>query len=331
MGVSPETTEDEIKRTFEELGIGEAIEIKRGVLDSKRLPGVTNGTWALRVKILDPEKVIPSYIHRRDEGELWSLNFEGRVFCCWKCGSGDHIGDKCRDQSRTFEEIFNGSVSDADFVKPSWAAVVRSGNVDNAEQSQRIKEMEAKLKEENKLRDREKRELEERERLKEEEKQKVIEEKQRLEKEERQKVLKEAAKKAEELKESKKDVSDDDLEDDSMNTLLANVGEAGKETKVDSSPVDPEAEAADRNLITAVKHKSWLEARALDSLISRGINIVVPQEVQDLETIFGLGAAQHQLAIEYQGIVNQETGNLDRGGRSTVKGQPIDRFFSIYK
>ena len=73
------------------------LRLKGGVLDSKRLPGVTNGTWALRVKILDPEKVIPSYIHTRDEGELWSLNFEGRVFFCWKCGNGDHIGETCRD------------------------------------------------------------------------------------------------------------------------------------------------------------------------------------------------------------------------------------------
>ena len=143
LGVSPETVEEDIKKTFQELGIGEVIESKKGVLDSKRLPWVTNGTWALRVKILDSEKIIPSYIHRRDEGELWSLNFEGRVFCCWKCGNGNHIGDKCRDQTRTFEEVFNESVTDEDFVKPSWAAVVRSGQGENTEQSQWIKDMEA--------------------------------------------------------------------------------------------------------------------------------------------------------------------------------------------
>ena len=85
LGVSPETSEEEIKRTFLTLGIGEVIEIKKGFIDEKLLPGVTNGTWSLRVKITDPEKFIPSYIHRRDEGELWSLNFEGRIFCCWKC------------------------------------------------------------------------------------------------------------------------------------------------------------------------------------------------------------------------------------------------------
>ena len=70
LGVSPETGEDEIRKTFLDVGIGEIIEIKKGLLDSNRLPGVTNGTWEIRVKIHDAEKVIPSYIHRRDEGEL---------------------------------------------------------------------------------------------------------------------------------------------------------------------------------------------------------------------------------------------------------------------
>ena len=52
---------------------------------------------------MDPNRHIPPYIIRREEGELWSLNFEGRRFVCWKCGSPDHIGDKCKDQERTFE------------------------------------------------------------------------------------------------------------------------------------------------------------------------------------------------------------------------------------
>ena len=106
LGVSPETEGDEIVRVFKEVGIGDVIEVKKGFLDSTRLPGVTNGTWSLRVKINDADKAIPSYIHRRDEGELWSLNFEGRVFCCWKCGSPTHIGDKCRSPNKTFEEMF---------------------------------------------------------------------------------------------------------------------------------------------------------------------------------------------------------------------------------
>ena len=150
LGVSPETDAEEIKRSFKEAEIGDVIEIKKGLLDEKRLPGVSNGTWSLRVKISDPEKYIPSYIHRRDEGEIWSLNFEGRVFCCWKCGSGDHIGDKCRDQTKTFEEVFNNS--DEDFVKPTWATVVRSGKATNEAQEKITKEMETKLKEANKRR-----------------------------------------------------------------------------------------------------------------------------------------------------------------------------------
>ena len=165
LGVSPETGEEKIKKTFLEVGIGEVIEIKRGFLDSKRLLGVTNGTWALRVKILDQDKVIPSYIHRRDEGELWSFNFEGRVLCCWKCGNGNHIGDKCRDQTRTFHEIFNNSLVEDDNEKPTWAAVVRSGQGESEEQRKKMKEMEAKLKEENRKRDRERQEVEQQKKL----------------------------------------------------------------------------------------------------------------------------------------------------------------------
>ena len=75
-----------------DVGIGEVIEIKKGMLDSGRLPGVTIGTWTLRVKILDPDNIIPSYIHRRDEGELWSLNFEGRASAAGSVGVGTTLG-----------------------------------------------------------------------------------------------------------------------------------------------------------------------------------------------------------------------------------------------
>ena len=76
---------------FSDIGIGEVVEIKKGLLDEKRLSGCTIGVWNVRVKIIDPEKIIPSYIHRRDEGELWSLNFEGRLLtmlCCLNCWRG---------------------------------------------------------------------------------------------------------------------------------------------------------------------------------------------------------------------------------------------------
>ena len=106
LGVSPETSEHEIRKTFnEEVGIGEVVDIKKGFLDAERLPGCSNGDWELRVKITDQEKIIPSYILRRDEGELWSLNFEGRIWCCWKCGNNSHIGDKCPERNRTVDEV----------------------------------------------------------------------------------------------------------------------------------------------------------------------------------------------------------------------------------
>lgn len=297
LGVSPETEEEEIRATFQELGIGEVIESKKGMLDAKRLPWITNGTWALRVKILDPDKMIPSYIHRRDEGELWSLNFEGRVFCCWKCGSGTHIGDKCRDQSRTFEEIFNGSVTDTDFEKPTWAAVVRSGPGDGEglEQRQRIKEIEAKLKEDNKRRDREEKLLEERRKIEEEE----AENQKQAAGEERRRALEDVARKARELY-AGKIVSESEccLDDDSDDSLLSKVADVAGQTVVS---VDPEAEAGDKALLTAIKHRSWLESRSVRNIVESGVNINLSlRNALELERIFGPGAAEHQLAIEYQ-------------------------------
>ena len=106
LGISPDTTSEEIRNTFAQVGIGEVVDSRKGLLDPKRMPAVTNGTWLIKVRILDPDKPIPPCIIRREEGELWSLNFEGRRFVCWKCGSSDHIGDKCRGPEKTFEEVF---------------------------------------------------------------------------------------------------------------------------------------------------------------------------------------------------------------------------------
>ena len=122
LGVSPETDAEEIKSAFQEAGVGEVVEATKGLLDPRRLPGVTNGKWKVRVKIEDPDKQIPSYIIRKEEGELWSLLFDGRRFVCWKCGSSEHIGDKCRDPEKTFEEVF-GQHDEAAPV--SWAAIVK--------------------------------------------------------------------------------------------------------------------------------------------------------------------------------------------------------------
>ena len=161
LGVSPETTGDDIKNTFSEVGIGEVIDLRKGLLDPKRLPGVTNGTWLVRVKILDADKNIPPYIIRREEGELWSLNFEGRRFVCWKCGSPDHIGDKCRDQEKTFEEVFGDDIEAAAAGEQSWAAVVKGKSGLDPAAIVKRDAIAKQIKENNKAKNREKKELEE--------------------------------------------------------------------------------------------------------------------------------------------------------------------------
>ena len=65
MGVSPETTAEEIKRSFVEAEIGEVEDIKKSSFDETRLPGVTDGIWELRVKFMDEEKPI---LHIYTEG-----------------------------------------------------------------------------------------------------------------------------------------------------------------------------------------------------------------------------------------------------------------------
>ena len=148
LGVSPETSEEDVRVTIEEK-LGEVMEIKRGMLDERRLPGVTNGMWTVKVKILDPDKELPSYIHRQDEGEIWSLNFEGRRFVCWKCGSPSHIGDKCREPGRTFEETFPEEEEVRDGSAITWAAVVRNkGALASAR-----KDLEKKIAEKNREKD----------------------------------------------------------------------------------------------------------------------------------------------------------------------------------
>ena len=158
LGVSPETVAEDIKNTFHQVGVGEVVDLRKELLDPRRLPGVTNGTWLVRVRILDADKNIPPYIIRREEGELWSLNFEGRRFVCWKCGSSEHIGDKCKDQERTFEEVFGDGVEDSPH---SWAAVVK-GNSGLGEDLRAKRDAMAKqIKDGNEVKAREKKEAEE--------------------------------------------------------------------------------------------------------------------------------------------------------------------------
>ena len=347
LGVSPETEEDEIKETFQELGLGEVVEIKKGFLDAARLPGVTNGQWSVRLKIADQDKVIPSYIHRRDEGELWSLNFEGRVFCCWKCGSGNHIGDKCPEQARTFDEIFNGSASDDNFQEPTWAVVVRRGIGESEEEKQKQSEIELKLKDENKKRIKEKNEQEEKRRLQEAETErqvKELEEKKAMEKrkaeedKERDALLRKKA-----LDDVYKDAQtkiNSGIADDSTfggNQTDSLIEKAGEVVEDDSKTDENLAQCQDRALLIAVKHKSWVEERERHALqddrkIARAEADIGDFDEQDFEfdRIFGAGAAQEvaQLEIEFQdkegvtvgdGMITSTPKRRRQGGRRRNK------------
>ena len=143
---------------------------------------VCNGKWKARVKIDDPDKEIPSYIIRKEEGELWSLQFDGRRFVCWKCGSPDHIGDKCKDQERTFEEVF-------EHVPVSWAAIVKGNAGVGPDLSVRREAIAKQIRENNERKPKERRKTEER-------KQAEIEEKERArigDEAKRQRLLAEAA------------------------------------------------------------------------------------------------------------------------------------------
>ena len=88
------------------------------------------------------------------------------------------------------------------------------------------------------------------------------------------------------------------LDDDSDDSLLSKVADVAGQTVVS---VDPEAEAGDKALLTAIKHRSWLESRSVRNIVESGVNINLSlRNALELERIFGPGAAEHQLAIEYQ-------------------------------
>ena len=72
---------------------------------------------------------------------------------CWKCGSPDHIGDKCRDQERTFEEVFG---DDSEESPLSWAAVVKGDSVMDNELRARRDAIAKQIKDSNEVKAKEK-------------------------------------------------------------------------------------------------------------------------------------------------------------------------------
>ena len=274
-----------------------------------------------------------------------------------------------------------------DFEKPTWAAVVRSGQGDGDVQRQKIVDMEAKLKEENKKRDREKKELEDQKKLEDEE----VERKRLLVIAERQEVLDRVKDNARQVTNDNKNWNDDiddqendalllkvagqenrqsgvqkalaDADQENVSLLSVSVSKAqtqvevaerkivseedekldadsehcfidesddsllSKVADVDGQSSNSEALAGDRALMTAVKHRSWLESRSERNMMEAEVNLSLSlTETQELERVFGSGAAQHQLAIcqisdsylpdEMSGDKKVEEGNVDAGNSS---------------
>ena len=97
--ITPETSKEEIEKIM-----GKYCKVKTcemGVYECAKTSVIYDGTWLLRVWT-EPGKGLPSVIYYNpDESDdkvfdVWSLNFDGKVSCCWKCGGEDHIGDRCR-------------------------------------------------------------------------------------------------------------------------------------------------------------------------------------------------------------------------------------------
>ena len=296
LGASPETDEEEIKAAFQEAGLGEVIEATKGLLDPRRLPGVTNGKWKVRVKIEDPDKQLPSYIIRKEEGELWSLLFDGRRFVCWKCGSSEHIGDKCRDPEKTFEEVF-GQRDEAGTV--SWAAIVKGKAGVGPDLSEKRDNYAKLIRENNERKAQEKKMVQERRKA-------ALAEQERVRSEieaEKQRAIKDAERQAE-LANIRSDPSDDlnasddkvlvealevPTEPDVMQPILLQRGENLNEIVVEEEGLQGKGE-----------HSEIQQQRLeTDEVLSDGEVQKTENIDNSLEKVFGPGATR--LAIEFQG------------------------------
>ena len=88
-GVSPESVKQDIEDVMSHYG--EGLDVDIGFISKKLLPGVTNGTWTVKM-ILREGKVLPSFVFMKDEGEVWQVTHENQANVCWKCGQGGMWG-----------------------------------------------------------------------------------------------------------------------------------------------------------------------------------------------------------------------------------------------
>ena len=129
-GVSPESSKQDIQGVMNQYG--EVLDVEIGYISKKLLPGVTNGTWTVKM-ILKEDKVLPSFVFMKEEGEVWQLTHENQVNVCWKCGQSGHIGARCNQPTLTFDALgvdqaVDGGQASGTGVVRSWAHVVRTGS-----------------------------------------------------------------------------------------------------------------------------------------------------------------------------------------------------------
>ena len=137
-GVSPESSKQDIQSVMAQYG--EVLDVEIGYISKKILPGVTNGTWTVKM-ILEEEKVLPSFVFMKEEGEVWQLTHKNQVNVCWKCGQYGHLGARCNQPTLTFdalgadEAVGEGRGSGTGAVR-SWAHVVRTGSGSDQHQNE---------------------------------------------------------------------------------------------------------------------------------------------------------------------------------------------------
>jgi hypothetical protein len=99
LGASPESSMQDVKGVMSQYG--EVVEVRKGQL-SRKLPNVTNGTWTVRM-IVGEDKVIPSFVFVKDDGEIWQLAHDNQETICWQCGKQGHIGSRCKEKAVSIE------------------------------------------------------------------------------------------------------------------------------------------------------------------------------------------------------------------------------------
>eukprot|EP00092_Neocalanus_flemingeri_P040630 GFUD01044241.1.p1 GENE.GFUD01044241.1~~GFUD01044241.1.p1 ORF type:complete len:493 (+),score=123.44 GFUD01044241.1:119-1597(+) len=95
LGVSPETSKDEVQAYMQVFG--EII----GAIRIGRVKGtnIPDGTYYMRMILTES---IPSMVPHSEDGEMWVVRHEGQDLTCFKCFGTGHMSKDCEDQPNHF-------------------------------------------------------------------------------------------------------------------------------------------------------------------------------------------------------------------------------------